>query len=137
MLACDDETKTLYIEWIAGDRLKEYMIQRYLGLQDLDSYHRTETIKRAYELFKDDQSPETMNVKTQVFSIVRLLHRYGIMHGDLDPRNFTITPDGLVKVFDFSNGQFAQPGSRSFVTDLSCLEQKWDIRWSSFEQRIA
>ncbi len=137
LLACDDGTRTLYIEWIAGDRLKEYVIRQYLGLDDIESNHRTETIIRAQELFKDDGSPEAMNIKTQMFSIVRLLHRYGIVHGDLSTRNFIITPDGFIFVIDFSNGRFAQSDTECFYEDINRLEEECRIHWSSFERRYA
>lgn len=133
LLACNDKTKTLYIEWIAGDRLKEYVIQRYLGLNDIESYSRAETITKAFKLFKTDQSSTAMKIKTQIFSIVRLLHRYGVVHGDLDHRNFVITPEGFAYILDFSNGEFPQPDSNLYKKDINTLENKFAIHWRFFE----
>lgn len=135
LLAYDDNTRTSYIEWITGDRLKEYTIQHYLNLNDTEAYHHPDTIKKALELFKEDQSPQALNIKTQIFSLARLLHQYGIVHGDLSSRNFIVTPDGQVSVIDFSLSRFVPTRTKYFYKDINRLEKDYGINWRIFEQQ--
>jgi len=132
LLAGDDREKILSIEWLPGDRLKEYLIQRYLQRSDPDTYRDGPSIRKSLELFQNDRSPETMNIKTQIFSIIRLLHRYGVVHGDVDARNFIVSPEGLVYIIDFSNGSFSEPGSERFKSDLEAMQQKFGIDYDQF-----
>jgi len=78
-----------------------------------------------------------MKIKTQIFSIVRLLHHYGVLHGDLSARNFIVIPGGDVYLIDFSFGQFVQfelKSAKGFYADIKCLKQNFGIAWSNFKR---
>jgi len=103
------------MEWIKGDRLKELIIRRYFDLNDIPSFHDKNIIEQSFSLFCRDKSEKAMYLKRQIYSIVHLLHKYRIAHGDLSTRNIIITPDERIFLIDFS---FSSSG----------LESIWDAR---------
>jgi len=47
LLSYNDYEMILYIEWIAGERLKEYTIQNYLGYSETEYYKKANIIIKA------------------------------------------------------------------------------------------
>lgn len=49
----------------------------------------------------DDYRDWVQSTSTQIRTQVNTLHRFGVTHGDLHPRNVLIDPDGLVHLVDY------------------------------------
>jgi SAM-dependent methyltransferase/tRNA A-37 threonylcarbamoyl transferase component Bud32 len=128
LLSYDDENLILYIEWIAGDRLKEYLIKKYLNKNDEQSFRDPEIVKKAQVMFKKDKSFDAIQIKNQIFSIVRLISGLGICHSDINVRNIIINPRGIVYLFDFSNGRFDNRSTQ----DKKIINHKLGINYFLF-----
>ena len=52
---------------------------------------------------------EALSIARQLAVALETAHDKGIVHRDLKPANIKITPDGVVKVFDFGLAKLADP----------------------------
>ena len=63
--------------------------------------------------------------RVQLFSSARALHRGGIVHGDFEPRNIVVQPDGHVVIVDFGCSEVhACNGS---CTEILALAERLEI----------
>jgi 2-polyprenyl-3-methyl-5-hydroxy-6-metoxy-1,4-benzoquinol methylase/predicted Ser/Thr protein kinase len=133
LLDCDDKNKILIIEWIKGDRLKEYLVKKYLKQSSKTAFSDSKKIKRSTELFKKDNGKETLHIKNQIYSILKLHYQYGVCHNDIDPRNFIITPDKKVFIIDFNKSKFIKPKNDYQDLPIDDIKNKLGIDWQKAE----
>jgi Kae1-associated kinase Bud32 len=94
--------------------------------------------KRLKEFFNDTNDVKRKKVAEDVGKIVGLLHKNGIVHGDLTTSNM-ILKDDKIYFIDFGLGEFSKR-VEDLATDLSVLKEAFksthfkylDLLWSSF-----
>lgn len=127
LLGFDDEKFILYIEWIKGDRLSEFTVKRYFNPETLEDYKRIINNGESKKIFRQDQSKEILYYKNQIKSIVRQLHDSKFAHKDLSFRNFIITENRRVYIFDFNSSVFP---TYNFKKDINNLKEKFNIDYN-------
>ena len=104
----------LYFSYISGQRVLEWVLQRFGGnlrLADFQSCHGLNPpdhvdprIAEAFSRFRESVSPEPQRLKKAIRTSYSSLHRVGILHGSPDPRN--IIYDGTrVLIIDFDHAR--------------------------------
>ena len=94
--------------------------------------------KRLKEFFNDTNDVKRKKVAEDVGKLVGLLHKNGIVHGDLTTSNM-ILKDDKIYFIDFGLGEFSKR-VEDLATDLSVLKEAFksthfkylDLLWSSF-----
>lgn len=94
--------------------------------------------KRLKEFFNDTNDVKRKKVAEDVGKLVGLLHKNGIVHGDLTTSNM-ILKDDKIYFIDFGLGEFSKR-VEVLATDLSVLKEAFksthfkylDLLWSSF-----
>jgi Kae1-associated kinase Bud32 len=94
--------------------------------------------KRLKEFFNDTNDVKRKKVAEDVGKLVGLLHKNGIVHGDLTTSNM-ILKDDKIYFIDFGLGEFSKR-VENLATDLSVLKEAFksthfkylDLLWGSF-----
>ena len=83
----EDDLYFIVMEWVEGKSLASILEES--GSKKID--------------------PETtMDIIRQVSLALEYAHKRGVVHGDVNPGNVRITPDGEVKLFDFGIARILQ-----------------------------
>jgi len=125
VLAFQPLRKRLFLSFIAGQRVLEWVLQRYgaegLVLSDFQSFHGLESneqVARAFSRFRQSGSEEAQDLKRAIMERYRSLHRIRIRHGTTDPRN--IIYDGTKAfILDFDH---ARPSLNPAKCDQDALD---------------
>lgn len=125
VLAFQPLHKRLFLSFIDGQRVLEWVLQRYgddgLVLSDFQSFHGLDTneqVASAFSRFRYSNSKEARDLKKAIHESYRSLHRIRIRHGTTDPRN--IIYDGTrAFILDFDH---ARPSLNPSKCDLEALE---------------
>lgn len=112
IVSVDEENSKLIMEYIDGERLKEF-------LNETNDKNRVKTAE-------------------EVGKAVGILHKQGIIHGDLTTSNM-ILKDGKIYLIDFGLGEFTKR-IESLAVDLSVMKEAFksthfkhlNLLWDSF-----
>jgi Ser/Thr protein kinase RdoA (MazF antagonist) len=109
VLDYDLRGRTLQLSYIAGDRVLEWVLDRFgepgLDLQAFASSDGLETnpaIDSAFRRFRGSSDPEASALKAAITQTYRQLHRTSFVHGDPSPRNI-IYDGGRAFLIDFDH----------------------------------
>jgi tRNA A-37 threonylcarbamoyl transferase component Bud32 len=141
VLSCALKARTLLLSYIPGDRVLEWVLNRY-GDRDLDlaqfaSCHGLQTneqVQRAFARFRAAPDPEAIALRGAIVETYRILHRTGFLHGDPGPRN--IIYDGQrANLIDFDH---TRPSFAPARVDSRALRRWYGIDMEEqYEQRPA
>jgi serine/threonine protein kinase len=106
--------KEIYFSYIAGQRVLEWVLQRFghnVILVDFQSFHGIDPphhvhpqVVDAFARFRRSTSEESLRLKAAIAASYSSLHRIGILHGSADPRN--VIYDGeKVFIIDFDHAR--------------------------------
>lgn len=79
------------------------VIMEYVSGQTLEEYGRERG------LFSEEEVTDYLR---QLLEALAQIHKKGIVHRDISPKNVLISTDGVVKLLDFDIGRFHKPESR-------------------------
>ena len=106
--------RELYFSYIPGQRVLEWVLQRFGGnvtLSDFQSFHGLNPpshvdprVAEAFARFRESMSAEAHRLKEAIRSSYSCLHRIGILHGSADPRN-AIYDQERVFIIDFDHSR--------------------------------
>jgi hypothetical protein len=106
--------KELYFSYVSGQRVLEWVMQRFgddVNLSRYQSFHGLNPpdyvdpeVAKAFARFRESMSDEARRLKDAISNSYASLHRIGILHGSADPRN-VIYDDNRVIIIDFDNSR--------------------------------
>ncbi|KAI9470227.1 serine/threonine-protein kinase bud32 [Coemansia sp. RSA 989] len=112
VIRVDKDSSTLYMEFIQGSTLKEWMFAN-----------------------SDDKQQEAQTM-TRVGQILHRMHSHNIIHGDLTTSNMIMDPTGELVVIDFGLSQISSSAEDKAV-DLYVLERAFVSTHPNSEQLFA
>jgi hypothetical protein len=117
----------LYFSYIPGQRVLEWVLQRFGGdvtLSEFQSFHGLNPpnhveprVADAFARFRQSTSEEAQGLKEAIRTSYSNLHRVGILHGSADPRN-VIYDEHCVFIIDFDH---ARPSFKAAELDYKSL----------------
>jgi tRNA A-37 threonylcarbamoyl transferase component Bud32 len=117
----------MLLQYLPGDRVLEWVLSRFsdnLDLADFQSFHGLmpphnvdPRVAKAFLRFRESTSEEALQLKAAIRASYSLLHRIGIKHGSVDPRNVLYHAD-RVFIIDFDNARPSLQPSASDDEDL-------------------
>ena len=106
--------KELYFSYISGQRVLEWVLQRFgdnVTLSEFQSFHGLNPpdyvdphVAEAFARFRQSMSEEARRLKEAIRTSYSSLHRIGILHGSADPRNVIYDQD-RVFIIDFDHAR--------------------------------
>lgn len=106
--------KELYFSYIPGQRVLEWVLQRFgdnVTLADFQSIHGLNPphhvhpqVADAFARFRRSTSEESLRLKAAITASYSSLHRIGMLHGSADPRN-VIYDGARIFIIDFDHAR--------------------------------
>ena len=106
-------TRELFIEYLPGERVLEWVLERFgddLDLAAFKSFHGLDPnrldprVATAFSRFRESDAPEVRRLKSALQTSYSVLHRAKLKHGSADPRN-VLYHEGRVFIIDFDNAR--------------------------------
>lgn len=108
--------KELYLSYISGQRVLEWVMQRFGDNSNLSRFHSFHglspphyvdpEVAQAFARFRDSTSDEAQRLKEAIRTSYSSLHKIGILHGSADPRNIIYGQD-RVFIIDFDHARLS------------------------------
>lgn len=127
-------SKELYFSYLSGQRVLEWVMQRFGDNADLSRFHSFHglnppdyvdpEVAEAFARFRKSSSEEAQQLKDAIRASYFRLHQVGILHGSADPRN-VIYEQGQIFIIDFDH---ARPSSNPTKREAGSLEYWYGIR---------
>jgi aminoglycoside phosphotransferase len=106
--------RELYFSYISGQRVLEWVLQRFggsLSLSEFQSFHGLDPsdhldprVADAFARFRQSESEEAQRLREAIRASYSALHRSGILHGSADPRNVIYDEDRAF-IIDFDHAR--------------------------------
>lgn len=105
--------KELYFSYIPGQRVFEWVLQRFgsnVTLSEFQSFHGLDPdhvdarVAEAFARFRESTSEEAHQLREAIRTSYSCLHRIGILHGSPNPRNLIYGQD-RVFIIDFDHAR--------------------------------
>lgn len=91
------------IKHIIDDGERHFIVEEYI---------QGATLQELHDNGKQFREDEAVNFELQLLDGLSALHRAGIVHRDISPKNVILTNDGIIKVIDFGISHLLDPERR-------------------------